>query len=177
MDAKLIEQATRMLLEGLAEKDREGIADTPQRVAKSYMEMFERPEFNMTTFEANGYDQMILERDIQFHTLCEHHILPFFGSVSIGYIPNDKIIGISKLPRMVEYYSAGLNTQEYFTSNIARRLWSALQPVGVAVLVKGRHLCQEMRGVKKEGEMITSEMMGAFRDDGKAREEFLCLVA
>ena len=114
------------------------------------------PEFNPTTFDAKGYNQMIMERGITYYTFCEHHMLPFFGTVDIGYIPDDKIIGISKLPRTVEYYSKMLNTQEYFTDNIAKYLQEKLKPKGIGVVVRGRHLCQEMRGIKKRGEMVTS---------------------
>ena len=132
--------------------------------------------FERTVFDANGYDQMIVEKNIQFYTFCEHHLLPFFGSVSIGYIPDDKIIGISKLPRTVDYFSKRLNTQEYFTNNIANDLDEILQPKGIGVVVQGRHLCQEMRGIKKKGSMITSCLKGCFRDDLTVKKEFLTLT-
>ena len=132
-------------------------------------------DFNPTVFNANGYDQMIVEKDITYYTLCEHHLIPFFGTVSIGYIPDRKIIGISKLPRTIEYYSKKLNTQEYFTENIANFLDSILKPKGVAVIVKGRHLCQEMRGIKKRGDMITSSLKGIFLTESNVKEEFIQL--
>tara|TARA_Y100001938_G_C8048978_1_gene410528 strand:+ start:792 stop:1319 length:528 start_codon:yes stop_codon:yes gene_type:complete len=155
--------------------DREGLIDTPKRVSKAWSELMTPPEFNPTIFSANGYDQMILERGITFYTFCEHHMIPFFGTVDIGYIPDKYIIGISKLPRTVEYYTKMLNTQEYFTNNIAQFLWDKLKPKGIGVVVRGRHLCQEMRGVKKRGEMITSSLKGAMLKNATARKEFLDL--
>ena len=156
-------------------RKREGLKDTPRRIAKAWTELLTPPPFNPTTFSAKGYDQMIIERDIEYYTFCEHHLLPFFGSVSIGYIPNDKIIGVSKLPRTVEYYSKFLNTQEYFTNNIAHFLNEKLDPKGLGVVVKGRHLCQEMRGIKKRGEMVTSSLKGMFLDDLNVKKEFIDL--
>ena len=155
--------------------NREGLKDAPKRVAKAWGELMTPPEFNSTTFDANGYDQMILEKGIKFYTFCEHHLLPFFGEVSIGYLPNDKIIGLSKLPRTVDYYSKRLNTQEYFTDNIAQFLFEILKPKGLGVVVKGRHLCQEMRGIKTRGEMITSSLKGNFLNDLNVKKEFLDL--
>jgi len=155
---------------------REGLINTPKRVVKAWKELTTKPEFSPTTFSANGYDQMIIEKGIQFYTFCEHHMLPFFGKAYIGYIPDQEIIGISKLSRCVEYYSKALNTQEYLTNNIGKYLKDKLNPRGIAVVVKARHLCQEMRGVKKQGEMITSYVNGFFKDDNKAREEFLNLI-
>ncbi len=151
---------------------REGIQDTPKRVVKAWKELTTPIEFNATVFDSNGYDQMIVERSINYYTFCEHHMLPFFGQVAIGYIPDDKIIGISKLPRTVEYFSKMLNTQEYFTNNIANFLFDKLKPQGLGVIVSGRHLCQEMRGVKKIGETITSCLKGAMLEDPKAKKEF-----
>lgn len=171
--ANKIEKNIKELLIILNEYDREGTKDTPKRVAKAWKELLTPPHFNPTTFDANGYSQMIVEKNIQYYTFCEHHMLPFFGKVSIGYIPDGKIIGISKLARTVEYYSKGLNTQEYFTDNIANYLLEKLKPAGIGVLVSGRHLCQEMRGVKKKGDMITSCLKGNFLDDIKVKEEFL----
>tara|TARA_R100000501_G_C2623196_1_gene116343 strand:- start:2014 stop:2577 length:564 start_codon:yes stop_codon:yes gene_type:complete len=155
---------------------RPGLIDTPKRVAKAWAELMSPERFNTTTFDSEGYDQMIVEKDIVFYTFCEHHLLPFFGTVSIGYVPDDKIIGLSKLPRTVDYYSRRLNTQEYFTNNIAAELTDILHPLGLAIVTKGRHMCQEMRGIKKRGEMITSSMSGVFMDKIEAREEFMRLI-
>ena len=172
-----IEQNIKELLDLLGEQQREGIKDTPKRVAKAWKELLTPPEFNPTIFDANGYDQMILEKGITYYTFCEHHMLPFFGTVDIGYIPDKHIIGISKLPRSVEYFSKMLNTQEYFTNNIAHCLDNLIKPKGVGVIVRGRHLCQEMRGVKKQGEMVTSCLKGLMLDDSSAKSEFLrCVV-
>ncbi len=176
--ADKIEENIKQLLILLNEYDREGTKDTPKRVAKAWKELLTPPEFNPTVFDAQGYDQMIIERGITYYTFCEHHMLPFFGKASIGYIPNDKIIGISKLARTVEYYSKTLNTQEYLTNNIANYLWNKLQPQGVGVVVTGRHLCQEMRGVRKKGDMITSCLKGVMLDEPQAKSEFMrCVVS
>ena len=165
------------ILERIGENpNREGLQDTPKRVVKAWKELTTPPEFNPTVFSANGYDQMIIEKGIQFYTFCEHHMLPFFGKASIGYIPDDKIIGISKLARCVEHYSKSLNTQEYLTNNIGNYLKEKLKPKGIAVVCEARHLCQEMRGVKKIGNMVTSYVDGFFKEDSKAREEFLSLI-
>ena len=134
------------------------------------------PEFNPTLFSANGYNQMILEKGIQFYTFCEHHMLPFFGVAHIGYIPDKKIVGLSKMARTVEYYSKGLNTQEYLTNNIARYLLYKLEPKGIGVIIEGRHLCQEMRGVKKRGNMTTSSLKGLFLSKTKVKQEFFNLI-
>jgi len=156
---------------------REGLIDTPKRVAKMWKELLAEPNFvpAVTTFNSNGYDQMIVERGLTYYTFCEHHILPFFGTVDIGYVPSNKIIGLSKLPRTVNHYSRRLNTQEYFTDNIATFLFNILEPLGLGVIVRGRHLCQEMRGIKIKGEMITSSLKGVFRTNDTARKEFLNL--
>ena len=156
--------------------NREGLRDTPKRVAKAWFELVKQDDFNLTTFSSKGYDEMIISRNIKYYTFCEHHFLPFFGIAHIGYIPDKKIVGLSKLARTVEYYSKTLNTQEYLTNNIANKINDALKPKGIGVVVEGRHLCQEMRGVKKEGNMITSCLKGMFRDDLNVKKEFLALT-
>ena len=173
-----IEENINKLLTLLGEEKRDGIKDTPKRVAKAWKELLTPVAFNATVFDAKGYDQMIIERGITYYTFCEHHMLPFFGKASIGYIPDKKIIGISKLARTVEFYSKMLNTQEYFTNNIASFLHSALKPKGIGVVVTGRHLCQEMRGIRKRGDMITTCLKGIMLDDHKAKSEFTrCVVS
>lgn len=152
----------------------EGVKDSPQRMVKAWQELLTASEPDITCFSSNGYDQMIIQKDIPFYTFCEHHFLPFFGKVKIGYIPDGRIIGLSKLARIVNYYSKSLNTQEYFTKKIAEYLWNKLQPKGVGVVVEGTHLCQVMRGVKSNGIMVTSELLGVFRQL-EVREEFLKL--
>lgn len=155
---------------------REGLIDTPLRVDKMWKEFLSPEPFKLTTFENNDYDQMIISKGIRFHSFCEHHLIPFFGTCAIGYIPDKKLVGLSKLARTVDKFSRRLNTQEYLTQDIGDFLWDNLEPFGLGVIVKGRHLCQEMRGIKKKGEMITSVVHGFFKDDPKAREEFLNLV-
>ena len=154
---------------------RDGLKDTPMRVARAWKELLNPEPFDLRTFDSNGYDEMIVSKDIQYYTFCEHHLLPFFGKVSIGYIPNGKIIGLSKLARTVDYFSKRLNTQEYLTDNIANFLNDKLKPIGIGVVVTGRHLCQEMRGVKKKGKMITSALRGLKLDKSIARKEFFDL--
>lgn len=154
--------------------NREGLRETPGRVAKALTELTTPEPFTPTVFDANGYDQMIVESRIPFYSLCEHHMLPFFGDAHIGYIPDKKIIGVSKLIRCVSFYSHGLHTQEYLTGNIANYLEEVLHPVGIGVMLSARHLCQEMRGVKSRGEMSTVALLGRFRV-GEVKEEFLKL--
>ena len=155
--------------------NREGLTDTPKRIAKMWHELLTPETFELTTFECNGYDEMIISKDIKFYTFCEHHLLPFFGVAHIGYIPNNKIVGLSKLARTVQYYAKRLNTQEYFTNNIAEYLNTNLEPSGIGVITEGRHLCQEMRGVKIKGEMITSSLKGIFLNEKNVKEEFFQL--
>ena len=152
----------------------EGQKETPARMVKMYEELLTATEPTITVFDSNGYDQMIIDNDIPYFTFCEHHVIPFFGKVKIGYIPDKKIIGLSKLARIVNYFSKRLNTQEYFTQNIANYLNEKLNPLGVGVIVTGRHLCREMRGAKTNGEMTTSALLGVFRKI-EVREEFLSL--
>ncbi len=163
------------LLRVFDDPNREGLINTPERMVKAYRELLTPIEPNITVFDSNGYNQMIIEKNIEYFTFCEHHVLPFFGTVKIGYIPAKKIIGLSKLPRIVEYFSHRLNTQEYFTQNIANYLQEKLEPLGIGVLVTGSHLCQKMRGVKKHGEMVTSALKGIFLTQQSVKEEFLGL--
>jgi len=163
------------LLETLGEDPtREGLRDTPKRVMKFYREFLTPPEFNFTTFDGEGADEMIIQKDIPFFSLCEHHLAPFFGTATVAYIPNDKIVGLSKLARTVETYARRLQNQERITSQIAERLQQELSPRGVAVTLKARHFCMEMRGVRTHDvSTITSKLTGFFKDDPKARAEYL----
>jgi GTP cyclohydrolase I len=152
---------------------------TPQRVAKMYAELTAGyridPEalINDAVFSVD-YDEMVMVRDIDFHSLCEHHMLPFMGKVHIAYIPAGKVIGLSKIPRIVEMFARRLQVQERMTVQIADLLDTALKPQGVAVVVEGVHMCAVMRGVKKaNARMITSAMRGVFRTDSKTRAEFM----
>lgn len=175
---KYLEANTREFLSMIGEDPfREGLRDTPTRVCRAWKEMLNADDFKMTVFDSNGYDEMIVERELSFYSFCEHHLLPFFGTATIGYIPDKKIVGISKLARTLDYYSKRLNTQEYLTQNIADFLNDKLNPLGVGVVVRARHLCQEMRGIKKRGEMVTSVLKGILLEENKAKTEFLkCVV-
>lgn len=156
---------------------REGLRDTPKRYAK-FMEQFIVPEeFNFTTFQKENYSQMIVQKNIPFFSLCEHHLAPFFGTAIVAYIPNRNIVGLSKLARCVRFYAAGLQNQERVTMNIAKRLDKELKPKGVGVILQARHLCMEMRGVKTFGtSTVTSEMLGSFLTQPETRSELFSLT-
>lgn len=164
--------------------EREGLKNTPDRVARMYAELLSGytmdPEkiINGALFNINDYDEMVLVRDIEFYSLCEHHILPFLGRAHVAYLPKGKVIGLSKIPRIVEMYARRLQVQERMTRQIADLLQDMLAPHGVAVVVEGMHLCSMMRGVKKHGaRMTTSAMHGAFRANLATRQEFLENIA
>jgi len=157
--------------------EREGLIETPKRYIKFMKEFLEPKEFNFTTFDAEGTDEMILQTNIPFYSLCEHHTAPFFGVANVAYIPNGKIIGLSKIARCVDLYANKFQNQERITTQIAERLMLELNPKGVAVTLKAQHLCMCMRGVKKHDTWtMTSKMVGLFKDDDKARNEFLRLI-
>ncbi len=176
---KKLEQACSLLIEGIGEDPtREGLIKTPERFAKAWIEMMSGYQFNAkqldTSFDGEKYDQMILVKNIEFHSFCEHHILPIIGKVSVAYIPNDKIIGLSKIPRLVEVFAKRLQNQERMTMQIADTLIKILKPKGVAVKVSADHMCMHMRGVKKtSASMDTIAVRGLFRTDEKTRFEFL----
>lgn len=153
------------------------MADTPKRFAKMLDELTTQEEFDFTTFESER-DEMVVMRDIDFHSLCAHHIIPFIGKCHIAYVPNGKIVGLSKLARTVRFHSAGLQVQEELTAQIADTLEDALEPIGVAVVMEAEHLCMTLRGVRSPGaQTITSTMRGCFADHDKlARGEFLQLI-
>tara|TARA_R110000751_G_scaffold121652_1_gene222174 strand:+ start:795 stop:1334 length:540 start_codon:yes stop_codon:yes gene_type:complete len=156
---------------------REGLKETPKRYIK-FMEEFLKPkEFNFTTFDAEGTDEMIIQTNIPFYSLCEHHIAPFFGVANVAYIPKDKIVGLSKLARTVDLYANRLQNQERITTQIAERLMTELNPLGTAVNMKAQHLCMCMRGVKKHDTWTqTSKMTGVFKSNLNCRTEFLNLI-
>lgn len=160
---------------------REGVLDTPRRVVKSWKELYAGygmdPKLVLgTTFEGNGYDQMVICKDIEFYSTCEHHMIPFFGSVHIGYVPGERVVGLSKLARLVEVFSRRLQIQEKMTQQIAQALEDNLTPKGVMVVVKAKHLCMCGRGIQKQhSEMVTSAIRGVFGEPG-VREEFLSLT-
>jgi GTP cyclohydrolase IA len=174
---------TRRMLVALGEDpERDGLVDTPRRVAESLIYLTEgygadpRQVVGSALYEHKG-DDLVTVRDIPFYTLCEHHLLPFFGRCHIGYLPKGKVIGLSKLPRLVDVFAHRLQLQERLTRQIAEAIDSALRPRGVAVVIEARHLCMEMRGVEKaDSETVTSCLLGEFREDATVRAEFLDLV-
>ena len=161
---------------------RQGLRATPDRVSRSLRELTDgygvKPEEVIAdAIFDQDYDEMVLVKDIPFYSLCEHHLLPFFGQVHVGYLPKGKVVGLSKIPRLVEVFSHRLQIQEQLTNQVAEALNTALTPRGVGVVVEARHLCIEMRGVETPGgRMITSCMLGTFRRDPRTRSEFLDLV-
>ena len=178
------EQAVRTLL-GWAgdDPDREGLKNTPSRVVRAFEDWFsgyrEDPvDFLRRTFyQVDGYDEMIVLRDISFESHCEHHMAPIIGKVHIGYIPNKNVVGISKLARVVETFSRRLQVQETMTAQIANCIQDVLKPKGVGVVVEGSHQCMTTRGIHKEGvAMITSRLLGDFRSDSRTRSEFLNII-
>jgi GTP cyclohydrolase I len=179
VDVVAAEQAVADLLVALGHDPRsEHLQDTPRRVARAYEEMLVPRPFNVTTFPNDeGYDELILARDIRFHSLCEHHLLPFFGVAHVGYLPGDRIVGLSKLARVVEYFGRGLQVQERLTKQIGDWLSEELAPRGVGVVIEAEHLCMAMRGVRSpESRTVTSSLHGLLRDDPRSRAEFLALA-
>lgn len=180
---RVFEKNITDILERIGEDpQREGLLKTPYRVAKAWKyltrgydmdidEVLNRAVFN------EDYNEMVIVKDIDFYSLCEHHMLPFFGRCHIAYIPDGKIVGLSKLPRIVDVFARRLQVQERMTQQIAEALQTALQPMGVAVVCEARHMCMMMRGVQKQNSVATtSEMLGAFEANSKTREEFLRLI-
>lgn len=178
------EEAVRTLLIWAGDDpDREGLLDTPRRVVKSYQDFFrgytEDPKniLKRTFSETEGYDEMITLKDIEFESHCEHHMVPIIGKAHIGYIPNSRVIGISKLARVVDVYAKRLQIQEKLTAQIATAIEEVLQPKGVAVIIEASHQCMTTRGVHKSGvTMQTSRMTGIFRRDKRTRDEFMQLI-
>ena len=178
-----IESLTKSLLKELGEDPkREGLIKTPLRVAKAWEYLSQGYNQNIEKLINNAifsenYDQMVVVKDIEFYSMCEHHLLPFFGHAHIAYIPNGKIIGLSKIPRLVDMFARRLQVQERMTQEIANSLNDALNPSGVAIIIEAQHMCMQMRGVeKKKSYMSTSSMVGIFRSDNKTRKEFLDLI-
>ena len=184
IDSPQIEQAVQHLLAAFGENpDREGLKNTPRRVARMYGELLNGYHvdpvamINGALFDVK-YDEMVIVRDIEFYSLCEHHMLPFMGRVHVAYIPDGKVLGISKIPRVVDMYARRLQVQERMTRQIADFLRDLLKPQGVAVVVEALHMCMMMRGVRKhDARMTTSAMHGAFRANLATREEFLANIS
>ena len=177
------EDLMREMLIRLGENpDREGLVRTPERVHKAYEfltkgyaedpeAMLKKALFTVT------YDEMVIVKDVEMFSLCEHHMLPFFGKVHVAYIPNGKVIGLSKIPRLIEIFSRRLQIQERLTTQIAETIQKTIEPQGVGVVIEARHLCMMMRGVEKQhSAAVTSSMLGCFRDEQETRTEFLSLI-
>lgn len=178
-----LEVSVRDILTNIGEDpEREGLLNTPNRVARMYDELTAGYHvdpvklINGAVFNVD-YDELVLVKDIDFYSMCEHHMLPFYGKAHVAYIPNGKVIGLSKIPRIVEMFARRLQIQEQMTAQIAQFLQEALDPQGVAVVIEGAHMCAMMRGVKKDNtKMTTSKMTGVFRSNPKTRSEFIQLL-
>lgn len=179
---KKLEDAVKRLIEALGESTAsEDLIKTPVRVTQAFEKIFsgysQNPKKILTTFQDKHYDEMIVVKDIEFYSTCSHHLLPFFGKAHIGYIPNGRIIGLSKLPRLVETYSRRLQNQERLTVEIAQALKQLMNPRGVGVVLEAKHLCMMARGVEKQGSsVVTSAMLGLFKKEMNTRSEFLKLI-
>jgi len=178
-----MEQEIRSILEKLGEDpEREGLVKTPERVDKAFR--FLTAGYSQSAEDIvqgaifhEKYDEMVVVRDIDFYSLCEHHMLPFYGKAHVAYVPNGRIIGLSKIPRLVDVFSRRLQVQERLTMEVAENLQKYLEPLGVAVVIEATHLCMMMRGVQKQNtKMVTSSVLGCFRDEDSARNEFLTLL-
>jgi GTP cyclohydrolase IA len=173
----------RQLLAGLGEDpSREGLLDTPKRVEKSLRFLTSGYDADVDIVLNNAlftvdYNEMVIVKDIDFYSLCEHHLLPFFGKCHVAYIPNGQVVGLSKIPRLVDIFARRLQVQERLTNQIANTLLDKIHPLGVAVVTEATHLCMSMRGVEKQRSVaVTSAMLGAFRTDARTRSEFLNLL-
>src|SRR5215207_424927 len=183
IDHKAIEKATRSILAAVGEDpEREGLLKTPNRIARMYDELLSgyrtdpNKLLNGALFEVE-YSDMVIVRDIEFSSLCEHHMLPFIGRTHVAYIPRKKVIGLSKIPRIVDMFARRLQVQERMTRQIASTIQDAVDPLGVGVVMEGTHLCMAMRGVEKQqSSAVTSAMLGTFREDARTRTEFLTLI-
>jgi GTP cyclohydrolase I len=182
IDFARIERAVREIIEAIGEDPaREGLRDTPARVARMYAELFEGlhvdPRDHLQVSFDVPHDEMVILKDIPFYSICEHHFMPFHGIAAVGYIPDGRIVGLSKLARLVDAFARRPQVQEQLTGQIADTLMDALQPDGVAVVIEAEHLCMTQRGAKKPGSrMVTSATRGAFRKNEVTRAEFLALV-
>jgi len=182
VDLERVERAWRDIIEAIGEDpDREGLRATPERVARMYTELFEGlridPESYLEVGFEVGHEEMVILKDIPFYSICEHHFMPFHGVAAVGYVPDGRVVGLSKLARLVDAYARRPQIQEQLTGQIADSLMQTLQPDGVAVVIEAEHLCMTQRGVKKPGSrMVTSATRGLFRKNEVTRAEFLSLV-
>jgi GTP cyclohydrolase I len=182
-NAAVMQELVRQILRELGEDpDREGLLNTPRRVERAFKFLTSGYQVDIRALINNAlftvdYSEMVIVRDIDFYSLCEHHLLPFFGKCHVAYLPRTKVIGLSKLPRIVDAFSRRLQVQERLTNEIAETIQGAIDPLGVAVVMEGTHLCMAMRGVEKQNSFaITSAMLGTFREDARTRSEFLTLL-
>lgn len=182
MKEKATENHIKKVLEYIGENpEREGLLETPKRIRKAYNEVFsgykQNPKDLMKVFHDGSCKEMVILKNCEFYSMCEHHMFPFFGHISIGYIPNGKVIGISKLARLVDCFAKRMQIQERLTSQIADTIMEELDALGVIVICEGVHFCMRSRGIKKQdASMVTSAVRGVFADDHKARNEFLALI-
>ena len=179
VDLEAAEAAAADLIRALgADTESESLEETPRRIAAMYAELLSPVPFDATTFPNDGgYDELVIAREIQFHSLCEHHLLPFTGVAHVAYIPGERILGLSKLARVVDYFARSLQVQERLTTQVAGWLQHELEPKGVGVVIEAEHLCMSLRGVQKPGaKTVTSALRGLVRDDPRTRQEFLALV-
>lgn len=179
VDLPAAQRAVAALLAALGrDPSSEHLADTPQRVAQAYAELLSPPEFDLTTFpNDDGYDELVLAQRIPVHSLCQHHLLPFHGVAHVGYLPAARILGLSKLARVVELFARDLQVQERLTKQVADWLQEHLTPKGVGVVIEAEHLCMTLRGVRAHGSRtITSALQGRLRDDARSRQEFFALT-
>jgi GTP cyclohydrolase I len=178
VDLEAAEEAARGLLLALgADIDAAGLRDTPGRIARAYAELLTPVRFNATTFPNEAYDELVVVRDIPFQSLCMHHMLPFHGTAHIGYLPGERIIGLSKLGRVVDLFARDLQVQERLTTQVADWIDEKLAPRGVGVILEAEHLCMSLRGVQKAGSRtVTSALRGSIKDDPRTRQEFLSLA-
>jgi GTP cyclohydrolase I len=179
IDLAAAEKAAAELLDALGiDRSREPLSGTPRRIARAYAELLTPRDFSLTTFPNDeGYDEMVIARDIPFTSVCEHHLLPFIGTAVVGYLPGERIIGLSKLARVVELFARRPQVQERMTTQIARWLAENLAPKGVGIVVQAEHTCMTIRGVSARGATtVTSTLLGRLRDDARTRSEFLALA-
>ena len=182
IDEKKIKEGVKLLLEGIGEDiDREGLKDTPDRIARMYTEIFAGYEDDASTHLSKRFhvdnNDIVLEKNIVFYSTCKHHMMPFYGVAHIAYIPNNEVVGISKLARTLEVYARRLQIQEKLTDEVADSIFSELNAKGVMVVIEAEHMCMTMRGVKKPGAtMVTTQLLGRFKTDEKTRAEFMSRI-
>jgi GTP cyclohydrolase I len=182
IDKKKIREAIRLLLEAIGEDpDRDGLRETPDRVARMYEEIFGQGEESPVVALSKKFDEdhheVVLVKDIPFFSMCEHHLMPFFGKAHVAYMPTDRVVGISKLARLVDVYARRLQTQEHLTSQTATAIDEILKPRGVAVLIEAEHMCMSLRGVTKPGALtVTSHFTGVFKDDVQEQVRFMTMI-